>query len=439
MQKINIKVFKNKKSYLKINKEMALELGFQNYKNAILVFGFANREMDVLIDNNVGCNEICISSKITNELNIPTNCLYDVKVDGNVVEIGPFIGIYLGKRNRNLLRRFHILNSYTWEYEKAKGVLFAFVLDGVSKNNMQIDGYYYNPQKDVWEAKRLPFPGSVYKRAAMGRKSRSYFRSLYGDKVFNDINFNKWEMYEYLNQFDDLVNFFPITERYRDMDQLLEFLDKHKGIYIKPIMGLRGKGIYKAVIKGNDIHVFTRSDGTNSVCIYKKQSDFIKFVNNSLEVNKYIIQKALEIQVGDRSVDFRIGLNKDDTGNWVTSMAVARISARGSIVSNIASGGEVKYISEALKENYNIGEQETILYESDIINLANKVANRLEQTGLNLGVLAFDIAMDGSHNLWLIEINNKSPDDTLANKLDGGKTYQNIRKLNMLYAKSLSG
>ena len=72
-------------------------------------------------------------------------------------------------------------------------------------------------------------------------------------------------------------------------------------------------------------------------------------------------------------------------------------------------------------------------------SLAVKACESLEKTGMHLGNIGMDIGLNRSGHLWIIEINNRGPDMTIA--LDAGdrEMYYRIKSAPLDYAKWLSG
>lgn len=429
----------NQKSHILVHENTAKSLNLQYIKDSIIRFGYSSTEVNVVIDNSVKENEIHLSEAIIKKLKIPTFCPYNVIVKNNAIVIGPFIGIIIGNKRSALSRRMKQLNSYVKYYSKIKGVVFGFTLDCVNKEDMVIEGVVFNPQYQVWEIVTLPFPASLMRRGLVNQKWREYFYSLYGEKFFNYKHIDKWLMYQKLRQFPELNIHLPVTELYIGKTSILNFLNKHPNIYVKPIRGNRGLGIFNIVKRENIYKVFTRKDQQNIEMEFNKET-FLDFINENLESNQFIMQKTLDLIIDNRTIDFRIGLDRNQEGNWNNIMYVTRISGNQSIVSNVASsGGFVLYPEDALQKFYQFNKSDALKMKEKLLDIAFTIAEKLDESGLKLGKIALDLALDSEGNIYLIEVNNKVPNDNILAGLGDTDTFYRIRHMNIRYAKGLSG
>ncbi|WP_167751490.1 YheC/YheD family protein [Lentibacillus salicampi] len=436
----NIKISNNTSGTLTINKELSQNFKLTKIKNANIRFGFTIAEVNINIDTHLESNEIILSKGVIKKLGLPTNCQYNIIVKDSEIIIGPFIGIYIGRYKNTVIQKLRFLDSYIQNYNQIKGVVFAFSLDSINKRNLTINGYFYNPNKDRWEEAVLPYPSSIFQRSTFNSEWREYFGALYGNKIFNYRPLNKWEVYDTLNQFPEVSEYLPPTSQYNDIKDLAEYMKQYKDIYLKPISGKKGLGIFNILKDDRKFYVKSRVDGENLEWPFENPDELLNFMHNKLEKGKYIIQKTIDIKFENKVMDFRIGMDKDQLGNWNNLMFVSRVSGENSIVSNRAiSGGAIKPISEVLKNDYHMNDQQVEYYKDELVSLAESISNKLELTGYQMGKLAFDFVIDKDKKIWVIEINSRYPDDSLANKIGEKQTYYDIHHTNMLYAKKLGG
>nr|WP_236782664.1 YheC/YheD family protein [Allobacillus saliphilus] len=346
----------------------------------------------------------------------------------------------MGEKKKQLYNNVRILNNYVKKYKKINGAIFGFTVDGINKYDLQITGLLYNPQKKFWETKKLPFPGSIIKRRLITQEWREYLNYFYPDGIYNYKPLDKWQVYKRLIQFKELSDFLPPTDLVNKFSDITDFLLQHKNIYLKPSNGNRGIGIYNIIQYKDKVTVQSRGKDTNHIWEFDSHEELVNFLEENLKKEQYIIQKTLNLKVDNKSIDFRVGLDKDQTGNWKRNMFVARISGENSIVSNVArSEGTVKYPLEALCDLYNFSPSVAKDFEQKLKDLGAKVGRAIDDTGLHFGKLALDIAIDNESKLWIIEVNNKSPNDTIMRLLGDKDKFYQIRLTNMLYAKKLSG
>lgn len=436
-----LKLINENDNLLIINKQVAEDFNLLKVKSIIIRFGFNISEANILIDSNSKDKDIGISTGIIKNLKIPYFCNYNITVNSQKeLVIGPFIGIYMAKTENALIKKLRGLNSFVKRYSNLNGAVFGFSLDNIDKTNLKMTGFIYNPRLDIWHKEKLPYPSAIFNRSVMDSEWRKYFVSLYGKKIYNYRPFDKWEMYEILSKLQEMEEHLPNTTLYLDSTDIINCLEEYNNIYIKPIDGKQGKGIYNLAKKEKSLILKTRSDGKNISKNFNNIEEILSFLEERLKIKKYIIQPTLDIQIDSKSIDFRVGMDKNQLGEWQKTTFLSRVSGTESIVSNRAvGGGTIKEIEDVLKDIYGMDDLEVKKYKEKLVSVATKAANYLEFTGLHLGKLAFDLAIDRNKKIWIIEINSRYPDDSLSNSLGKRHVYYDTRLTNMLYAKKLSG
>lgn len=430
----------SEKNKMYINNRIGKELQLFHLKETLIKFGFASAEVEVKIDEQPKDNEIHLSSNIISKLRLPLVCNYNLSVENNNIIIGPLIGIVVGTRKKLLFQKLRLLNNYVRHYSKINGSVFGFTIDGLNREDLVVEGLLYNPQEQVWETRTLPYPNSIIKRGFVNQKSREYLHSLYGESFFNYKAINKWNMHQRLSQFEDVQQYLPSSELYVDVATMNDFLTEYRDIYVKPIGGNQGLGIYNCVQKENYIEINTRKNGENIVYKCNDKKELQAFASKYLTPKRYIMQKTLDLKINNRVIDFRVGLDKNQQGNWQHKMFITRVGGEESIVSNVASGGGyVDLPINVLKNIYSIKHDKAKEIEEKLLQIAYKIANRLDQTGIPLGKIALDLSIDNNSNIYLIEVNNRSPNDNLMSQLGDYDTFYDIKLQNILYAKGLAG
>ncbi|MBC5635701.1 YheC/YheD family protein [Ornithinibacillus sp. BX22] len=438
----NIRLINTDETKLKLNSSLNAKLQINQIKYTNLRFGHRVTEVSIEIDDSLKDNEILLAESLVDKLKLPVECRYNILVKNNELIFGPFIGIFLGEKETVVLKKLRFLNSYILRYQEINGVVFAFTLENINKADLLVEGYYYNPKLDTWEKATLPFPAAIYKRSTFTKEWREYFGIFYGNKLFNYNTFDKWNMYERLQQFPEALDLLPRTVLYQDSENLVDFLNEWGNIYIKPINGKKGLGIFNVLKEDNKYCVKTREKEANVQWDFLNEDELLTFMRSKLETKgiTYIMQNTIDIHINQKVLDFRVGMDKDKHGNWQNIMLVSRISGENSIVSNRAiSGGEIQRVSDVLKNIYGYEEEKVKFYERELVRNAKLVSEFLERTGLLIGKLAFDFAIDTNGRIWIIEINSRYPDDSLANKLGDKDVYFDIHHSNIMYTKFLTG
>src|SRR5699024_8680582 len=138
-----------------------------------------------------------------------------------------------------------------------------------------------------------PFPAAIFKRNTFNLEWREFFGALYHNRIFNYKTFNKWDIYQRLKVFPEAVQFLPKTKLYKNTNDVLELLNRCEDIYIKPIAGKKGLGIYNVSINNGIIQVKTREKGKNLQWTFNKNEELNTFLHERLSKGKYIIQRTV--------------------------------------------------------------------------------------------------------------------------------------------------
>lgn len=442
MSKIfKIKPLGEKKPTLAVHPKTAEFLGISGMKIIIIRFGSLRQFADVSLTSNIAENEIYFSSESIANLHLPCFPDYEIRVNQNEMEIGPFIGLLIGKEDKKLTPRFlEKMKIYVNDYNKLHGAVLIFALDKVDAAGRLIEGYCYSPVSQKFEKGLFPIPSAIYRTTGLSSDWKNFFLSVIGDRFFNSNYFNKWKMYNWYSDNPDFSGKLPFTSKYQSGQDVLDLLEKYSKVYIKPQFGLGGHGITRVQLnKGRYVFKYQDNGKNRSEVITNKEKALV-YIGNKFSSGKYLIQEPIElIQVKGRIVDFRCIMQKDHSGIWVCRAVIGRYGSMGSIVSNISSGGTAVKIEEIEKSSLPLPKAKSLHLSDDIRSFTLQICNALDGYGINCGSLGLDIGVDTSGNLWLIEINNRDPDPTIALDALDQALYEKLKTGILCYAKYLSG
>jgi hypothetical protein len=425
---------------LKVHPGTANAIGFRIKKLAYVRFGIKCCEVKIETSKEIGPQEILLSYEVIEELKLPTSLMYEAKVYKNEIILGPFIGLLAERTDEALQETVDNLKSYIYGYENIGGAVVAFSIEGIDMSKLTIKGYIYNPQKDTWEKGVFNYPASIFKKVNLSRTIRNHFQSMLGSTVFNNYVFNKWQAYQWLENFETIKKYLPHTVLYSKIGDVKELLKVYGSIYIKPIYGSQGKGIVK-IEKKEDVFLASYSiDGEKKDEIFFSQRELNKFIKEYLIKEKYIIQRALElISSNDSSIDFRLMLLKGQFDKWKEIGIIGRHGVSGSITSNVSTGGSAEIGEVTLETMLKLFPEEACILSRKMKDIALEVAKGLEESGIICGNLGIDMAIDRSGDIWIIEINNLDPNHTIAIDAKDKQMFYQARLMNMLFAKRLAG
>ncbi|QGU95876.1 hypothetical protein GOM49_12945 [Clostridium bovifaecis] len=424
-----------------INHTNALQLGLVMKSCVYISFGTEKQYVNIKICENISNNEIYLPQKIISALRLPLYVQFEVKVKENQIILGPYIGILLtkdsNKINEGSLRR---LLNYVLDYPKLHGAVVVFALDKVNKNNHTIEGYCYNPSLNSWNFETLSYPQSIYRRVGLNPSWKNHFLSSIGDTLYNNYYFNKFEMYEWLSKFHEIKKHLPHTILYEFPEDILSFLYNYKKILVKPISGMQGKGIVQISYEGDNIVFKYRKELKNIRISFKSEDEAISLIESLFTSKKHIVQRHINLlKHYDSVIDFRVIMQKDESTDWVCNGIIGRIGEKESIVSNISSNGSAYLVEDLFRRFFSNSEVEIYALKEKFISLAAKICTSIDHCGVNCGTLGLDLCIDTDGKMWLIEINNRDPDPTIALDAKDKFLYYKIKSSTLLYGKALSG
>ncbi|MFC7687575.1 YheC/YheD family protein [Ureibacillus sp. GCM10028918] len=380
---------------------------------------------------------IQLSEEMIDELLIQTSATYQLEYSETTIKIGPVIGLLLGDQHYYYHhRRLKELTDAMGIYEKVGGLFIAFRYCSIDWEEKCIFGHYYNDVTKRWEYGKLPIPTVVYRR---GFNKRNNFVNEYKDEfqwqVFNDVRFDKWEMYCQLKDNEKLNPFLPKTELLT-VDSCLAILERHPKVILKPKSLSRGRGITIITLK---------SPGTFEIDDYRYYNDFTiaesqfeeylqegKYLNN-----EYIIQPFLNLANIDGSPwDIRVVMQKNGENQWICNGIECRLAPTGKMITNISNGGRALHLKEALELAFG-KEVDSDRISKDIHAISMEFCKMMDLTGYHFAEFGLDLALDTHQHYWFIEANVR-PTFKGFKVLDE-QIYKQICYEPILYSTSIAG
>jgi hypothetical protein len=409
-------------------------------------FGVSRINVDVVRSDEIEGNFITISSDVLQALNLPLSCNYELRFENEILVIGPFIGILAEVTNKKLDQLLLSYNSFVKGYVKIGGAIIVFSLSGINEEDRRISGYLYDPSTNEWKTRTLPYPSSIISiiEASLTSNWRMFQRkmehliSVLGPRVFNFPHFSKWEMYNILSP--SISHVLPDAICYQNPVDVLDMAIKHGNVYVKPIHGRLGKKIYKIIKTPKKIAVEYIYRRKKRVKYFTSNEKFLLFIKEQLIPKAYLIQEAIPLMIqGNRVIDFRMIMVKNERGKWENIGIFSRFGSKGSIVSNITAGGHTELADKTLQNIWKLSNEEVNKVKMNMLNIANESLQLIEEKGYQFGNIGFDIGLDANGKLYIIEINHQNPDPYIALFAKEKGLFYLTRFKNMMYAKKLAG
>lgn len=440
---ISIKQYKDNGYSLTINPEMAIGLGFDKryIGHIILSYGTQKCYTDIIVSPDVMQDEIYLSRKVIDYLHIPEYPYFEIRAACNEVMIGPHIGILLKKKDEEITAdRLRGALKFVSRYSALNGSVIVFALNKVDRASRLIEGYCYNPSLKNWEWGIFPYPLSIYLWASPDRNWKNHFLSAIGNTIFNNFYLDKYQLYSNLSTDTNMNEYLPKTILYNSIQDAFDMLYSYGKIVVKPVTGFHGIGVNSIHYDAGKFTVRYRKDDRNMEEFFADKKELSNYFDTFFIPGEYIVQQHIDLLTYENGViDFRLVMQKDIHGKWICKTIVGRLGDKGSIISNLSSGARAMAALSLFKDVQYMHKEQAEKLEETIRETGLKICYALSNLGINYGNLGLDIGIDKDMHPWLIEVNSRRPDPTIAMDIGDKELYHDICSGPLFYAKFLAG
>ena len=399
--------------HLTSEKTIHLPVHFKQ-KDAIYSLALGSRLVD---DFNISYhqhpNKILLSEDLYRDLLIPYPSKADVITIDHTLFIGPLIGIFtagfeqstqpLRKRSDFFIKLLHSFNQHA-------GFAYLFGTHSIDWEKGIVEGLLY--QQQSWVKKQMPLPSVIYDRLPNRKAAQSAFiqetkRKLtqdYDIPWFNPYFFNKWEIHEQLLADEKTCSFLPHSVKLDPVDALGKIetlLHLHHVIYLKPINGSHGDGIYQLKKEG---HGVTVSSNLGWAIPYRSIEHFVQGLRKDYAIHDFIAQQGIELlQIDNQPTDFRVHTNKNKDGHWTVTAVAAKVSGGHTITTHQLHGGTVETLYDVFPE-----QKERLQFLQQLSHTAITLSQVIDEkmTG-HIGEIGLDLGIDQTGAIWMFEANSR--------------------------------
>lgn len=360
------------------------------------------------------------------------------------LQLGPLVGVLLGSTGKSSL--FGNTTAFCKELSDASALhgacVFFFTPGGISLSSGTVEGWVH---RNGWQKTSFPLPDVVYNRITTRKienkpSVQNFLREVKssGGHVFNERFLDKTEVFQLLRGNSALKSYLPESHGFQNFAMLKSMCSKYPIVFLKPIRGSLGKGIIRIVRKsgGGYSCQYATVNGTKSQS-YGSLTKLFQSISTKLKLSRYQIQQGLQlVAVGGRPMDFRSLVQKNQNGKWSITSIVARIAGNQHFVSNLARGGTLSPVKEALIKS-NLGSGKVGAVNARLRKASLSIAEGLErQIPDHFGEMGIDLAVSKSGRVWLLEVNSK-PSKNDNTPLSDQKIRPSVKQL-LLYCRYLS-
>lgn len=197
-------------------------------------------------------------------------------------------------------------------------------------------------------------------------------------------------------------------------------------VYVKPVHGLKGRGIMRAKQKGAKYEL---RKGT-SAAVYSSVRALYRSVRRQIRRRPYLVQKGIRtLRYGGRSFDFRIMAQKNEKRAWEVTGIVGRVAPPKRIVTNRSQGGRCLPAVRLLRPNMSPSEVKP--YIKYLFRLSRSIGRQFQGVYPRVRQLGIDIAVSRGRKPWILEVNT-SPAITPFIQLGNKRMVKRIAQLRRL-------
>ncbi|MGG6313051.1 YheC/YheD family protein [Paenibacillus macerans] len=367
----------------------------------------------------------------------------------STLQLGPLLGILLSQDYPgNPERPFGQMTLFCKELANAcsrQGVyVYFFTPKHIGASSNQVSGWVYN---NGWKQAQLPaadvFYNRLNSRKLENKPSVQHFmkevKSRYGSHFFNEKYLDKTEVFDALSRDVSILRYLPESHLFRNYAMLKTMCAKHPIVFLKPIKGSLGKGIIRiSRLEGGAYQTLTAQVGGTRRQTYPNLTKLFSALSGKMKATRYQIQQGLHlIEVDHRPVDFRALVQKNLSGKWNTTSIVARIAGSQHFVSNLARGGTLSTVKDAIARSLlpaGVKAKVGAKLKKAALDIAQSVD---AQIPAHFGEFGIDLAVDTSGRVWLLEVNSK-PSKNDNTPMGEGKIRPSVKQV-IEYTRYLSG
>ncbi|MFB9327502.1 YheC/YheD family protein [Paenibacillus aurantiacus] len=392
-----------------------------------------------------------ISQSLARRMGIVASCQLRLQYRSAsaVLALGPLIGVLISRDDPSMPEKpFGSITMFCKELVDACAVygahVYFFTTEGIGDSHQHVNGWVY---AGGWRKIAVPVADVISNRLTSRKLENKpsvqhFFRevkSRHHTVVFNEKFLDKPEVFEALGRDRTLVKYLPESHVLRNYAMLKSMCSKYSTVFLKPVRGSLGKGIIR--ITRLDQENFVAHHATVGGTRKQNYSNLLKLfssISGKMKSVRYQIQQGLNlIDIGGRPVDFRALVQKNEQGKWSMTSIVARTAGSHHFVSNLARGGTLSTVKEAVAKS-NLSNAQGHDAFARLQRAALDIAQGIDtQIPAHFGELGIDLALDTNGRVWLLEVNSKPSKNDNTPLQPDQKIRPSVRNL-MRYARHLA-
>ncbi|WNQ09954.1 YheC/YheD family protein [Paenibacillus aurantius] len=231
---------------------------------------------------------------------------------------------------------------------------------------------------------------------------------------------NKLGKTRFLNGNSELKKHIPETAP-ETKEDLYEFLQRYKTVYVKPNHGTGGHGVMRVKRTSDEGYEYQLGEKVYAFPTYEEMYHSLYRITSK---RRHLVQKGIRLlKYRGRPFDVRIMVQKNLKGEWENTGIIGRVAHPNKIVTNYHSGGTPLAMHTLLKP-YLTGKQ-IDEYLVHLNRLGREIAEYLVKGYPFVTAVGVDVGLDSKFKPWIIEVNTR-PDPYIFKKLKDKSVFRRI-------------
>ncbi|WP_239618244.1 YheC/YheD family endospore coat-associated protein [Cohnella mopanensis] len=295
---------------------------------------------------------------------------------------------------------------------RAGTTLAFFTANDLNFSEENFEGAYFDEKGRKWQKKSFPFPDVVYIRGGGGETDGILERfDELGIKRINPIHaFNKSELYQYLNENENLRSYLPSTVNVDNRNEIKNTILKFRKAYVKAHRGRKGLQVMRIEkLPKNPGYVYSYS--IIGKLVRRKANNMqslLKNINTFFGNKKVIVQRAIDlVKINkNRLVDFRAEVQRNKNGEIDIVGICVRVGSPNSPITTHSFAYRYDVFLPKLFPRYTA--KQLFVLKIKIKKFLHQVYLGVENKYGKFGEIGIDFAVDRRGKIWLIECNAQS-------------------------------
>ncbi|MBC8079881.1 MAG: YheC/YheD family protein [Gorillibacterium sp.] len=235
---------------------------------------------------------------------------------------------------------------------------------------------------------------------------------------------SKWKKTQALLKSSEISKFIAPTE-WMTGDTLNYMLNVYNMVYIKPVVGMHGRGVMKVERLKDKDYLYRYQIGAyrRSFSSFGQLYDSLLMSTNG---KPYLVQRGINLlRYSGRPFDIRVLAQLTPNKEWITTGMIGRVAHKGKIVTNYHNGGSLHDVEKLLAAHAQGKRKEVFIKQ--LKRLGQLVGAQMYKHFPAITEVGLDIGVSTDLRPWIIEVNT-SPDFYIFKKLEDKSIYHRVRK-----------